>query len=134
MRVEGADAADTVMLAEHAAGAVAAEQDLHAALMGELGATLEVASREPLALTTRAYLSYLLATAYGGSFAEAVGAVLPCYWIYARVGDELLALTDRIGADLSAGELARVREHFRATSRYGWMFWDAGYRREVWPI
>jgi thiaminase (transcriptional activator TenA) len=157
------DAADTVMFAEHAAGAVAAEQSMHAALMGELGSSPEEAAQEPVAPTTRAYLSYLLATAYGGSFAEAVGAVLPCYWIYARVGEELLArsspdplyarwiamyggeefqtvvdgvlaVTDRVGATLSAAELERMREHHRTTSRYEWMFWDAGHRRETWPV
>jgi thiaminase/transcriptional activator TenA len=24
--------------------------------------------------------------------------------------------------------------HFVATSRYEWMFWDMGLRRESWPI
>jgi thiaminase/transcriptional activator TenA len=153
------DPADTVMFAEHAGGALAAEQGLHAALMDELGST----PAEPVAPTTRAYLSYLLAAAYGGSFAEAVGAVLPCYWIYARVGEELLArsspdplyarwiamyggdefqsvvdavlvLTDRIGAEASAAELSLMREHFTTTARYEWMFWDAGYRCETWPV
>jgi thiaminase (transcriptional activator TenA) len=156
-------AADTVMFAQHAAGAITAEQDLHAALMSELGGTAESAAKEPVAPTTRAYLSYLLATCYGGSFAEALAAVLPCYWIYARVGEELLArsspdplyarwiamyggadfqsvvesvlaLTDRVGADLAEGERRLVREHFRTTARYEWMFWDAGYRRETWPV
>jgi thiaminase (transcriptional activator TenA) len=157
------DPADTVMFAEHAAGALAAERDLHAALLDELGATPEQAAREPVAPTTRAYVSYLLATAYGGSFAEAVSAVLPCYWIYARVGEELLArsspdplyarwiamyggaefqkivdsvlaVTDRVGAGVSDSERALMREHFTTTSRYEWMFWDAGYRRETWPV
>ena len=71
------DPADTVMFAEHAAGAVAAERDLHAALMHELGGTAAQAAREPVAPTTRAYVSYLLAAAYGGSFAEAVGRCCP---------------------------------------------------------
>ena len=155
--------ADTAMFAEHAAGAIAAERDLHAALMHELGSSAEQAAREPVAPTTRAYVSYLLAAAYGGSFAEAVAAVLPCYWIYARVGAELLArsspdplyarwiamyggdefqavvdsvlaLTDRVGAVVSAAERELMREHFRTTARYEWMFWDAGYRRETWPV
>jgi thiaminase/transcriptional activator TenA len=157
------DPADTVMFAEHAAGAIAAERDLHAALMHELGSSAEQAAREPVAPTTRAYVSYLLAAAYGGSFAEAVAAVLPCYWIYARVGAELLArsspdplyarwiamyggdefqavvdsvlaLTDRVGAVVSTAERELMREHFRTTARYEWMFWDAGYRRETWPV
>lgn len=148
----------TVMFAQHAAGAIAAERDLHASLLDELGT-----GDEPVAPATQAYLSYLLATAHGGSYAEAVGAVLPCYWIYARVGDELLARsspdplyarwiamyggdeyqavvdavldeTDRVGAELSTPELARMRTHFRTTSRYEWMFWDGAYRRETWPV
>jgi len=157
------DPADTVMFAQHAAGAVGAEQGLHAALMDELGGDAEQAAAEPVAPTTRAYVSYLLATAHGGSFTEAVSAVLPCYWIYARVGEELLArsspdpvyarwiamyggdefqgvvdavleLTDRVGAEVGEAERARMREHFTTTSRYEWMFWDAGYRRETWPV
>jgi thiaminase/transcriptional activator TenA len=154
---------DTVMFATHAAGAVAAEQDMHAELMAELGSSPAEAAAEPVAPTTRAYMSYLLATVYGGSFAEGLGAVLPCYWIYARVGEELLArsssnklyarwiemyggeefqsvvdavltLTDRVGDQLSVTEAGLVAEHFETTSRYEWMFWDAAYRREAWPI
>jgi len=154
---------DTVMFAEHAAGAITAERDMHAELVAALGSTVERAAAEPLAPTTHAYTSYLLATCYGGSFAEGLGAVLPCYWIYARVGDTLLArsspdplyarwismygseafqavvdavlaLTDRVGAGLSVRESAALRGHFQATSRYEWMFWDAAYRRESWPV
>jgi thiaminase/transcriptional activator TenA len=153
---------DTVMFAAHSGGAVAAEQGLHAGLLADLGPTAGQAAA-PVAPTTRAYLSYLFATAYGGSFAEAVAAVLPCYWIYARVGAELLTrgspdplyarwiamyggeefqavvdavleLTDRLGAAASPAEWALMREHVVVTSRYEWMFWDAGWRRETWPI
>lgn len=153
----------TVMFAEHASGAIAAERDLHAALMGEMGDTREAAAREPVAPTTQAYVSYLLATTLSGSFPEAVAAVLPCYWIYARVGEELLtrgspdplyarwigtyggdefqriveavlSVTNRIGETVSSEELAKMRHHFTTTSRYEWMFWDAGWRRETWPI
>ncbi|MBV9314663.1 MAG: thiaminase II [Pseudonocardia sp.] len=154
---------DTVMFAEHAAEAIAAEQQMHAELMTTLGSSAQEAAAEPLTPTTRAYVSYLLATVHGGSFAEGLGAVLPCYWIYAQVGEELLArsspnplyarwistyggeeyqsvvnavlaLTDRIGSRLATDELNRVREHFITTSRYEWMFWDAAYRQENWPI
>lgn len=157
------DSRDLAMFAEHASGAIAAEQELHEELLGALGLTSAQAAAEPVAPATRAYVSYLLATAYGGSYAEAVGAVLPCYWIYARVGEHLLAAgspdplyqrwidtyggagfqavvdavlaaTDRLGARLTEPELALVREHFRTTARYEWIFWDAGYRQETWPV
>ena len=109
--------------------------------------------------TTRAYTSYLLATAYDGSFADGLAAVLPCYWIYAEVGAELLdrgstdpryqrwidsyggdefaatvtevlELADRTGPTLTPVEDAVARGHFVTTSRYEWMFFDAAYRRE----
>jgi len=27
-----------------------------------------------------------------------------------------------------------MSRHFVATSRYEWMFWDMGWRRESWPV
>jgi thiaminase/transcriptional activator TenA len=27
-----------------------------------------------------------------------------------------------------------MRRHFVTTSRYEWMFWYMGYRREAWPV
>jgi thiaminase (transcriptional activator TenA) len=153
---------DIAMFARHAAGAIEVERALHEGLFRELGVSAEAAAKTPVAPTTRAYTSYLLATAYGGSFAEGLGAVLPCYWIYWEVGKALLqrgspnpryqrwidtygggefaaivrqvlALADRVGAELSETEAERVREHFLTTSRYEWLFWDMGYRREDWP-
>jgi thiaminase/transcriptional activator TenA len=150
---------DTTLFAQHAAGAIAAEQDMHATLSDAL--TLD--TRTPATPTTLAYTNYLLATCHGGSFAEGLGAVLPCYWIYARVGEALLAesspdplyarwiamyggdefqavvdaavgVMDRVAGDLAPVERARVVEHYRTTSRYEWMFWDAAWRQEHWPV
>ncbi|GAA1248709.1 thiaminase II [Kitasatospora nipponensis] len=155
--------AEVRAFADDAIGALAAEQGMHAQFLDAFGDTAEQAAAEPVLPTTRAYTSYLLATVHGGSFAEAVAAVLPCYWIYARVGEQLLArsspdplyarwiatygdeafqsvvrrvleLTDRLGEDLSATERRRAVEHFTTTSRYEWMFWDAAWRGERWPV
>jgi hydroxymethylpyrimidine/phosphomethylpyrimidine kinase len=38
---------------------------------------------------TRAYCDHLTATAARGSYAELVAAVLPCFWLYAVVGDRV---------------------------------------------
>ena len=70
------------MFASHAAEAIAAELELHGALLDELGISREIAERAEPAPTNLAYTSYLLATVRGGSYAEGVGVVLPCYWIY----------------------------------------------------
>lgn len=151
------------MFARHSAEAVATELTLHSSLLPELGIEpRDAASAEP-APANLAYTSYLLSVIRGGSYAEGVGAVLPCYWIYWEVGKELirrgspdprfqrwidtyggeefgtvvrdvLAEADAIGPFLSNAERARVRRHFRAASRYEWMFWEMGYRQESWPV
>ena len=151
------------MFARHAADAVAAELELHSSLLPELGiSAAEAEAAEPTPVNL-AYTSYLLATTRGGSYAEGVGVVLPCYWIYWEVGKELvrrgspdsrfqrwidtysadefgdvvravIAEADRVGALLSESERAVVARHYRATSRYEWMFWDSAYRQESWPL
>ena len=47
---------------------------------------------------------------------------------------EVLAITDRIGPTLTPPEEAAARAHFVNTARYEWMFFDAAYLRETWPI
>jgi thiaminase/transcriptional activator TenA len=157
------DAAGAEMFARHAAGAISVERQLHASLLAELGIDPAAAEAADPAPTTLAYTSYLLAATRGGSYAEGVAAVLPCYWIYREVGRELqrrgspdpryqrwidtyggaefdadvrevLAVADRLGPGLGAAERARAHRHFRDTSRYEWMFWDMGYRQEAWPL
>jgi thiaminase/transcriptional activator TenA len=153
----------TGMFARHAAQSVEVEFALHAALLPALGLDPERLGEVPVSPTTTAYTSYVLAAAYGGTFAEALAAVLPCYWIYQRVGAQLVAqgspdsryqqwidtyageqfaatvaevleVADHTGADLPAAQARRAGAHFRAASRYEWMFWDAGWRRERWPV
>ncbi len=157
------DPAQTEMFARHAAGIVTVEMGLHQTLLADLDidpAAVDAAQEAP---TTLAYNSYLLAATQGGSYADGVGTVLPCYWIYGEVGKHLLgrgspnpkyqrwigtyggeefdsevrdviAVTDKLGPELSPAERQRVHRHFRTTSRYEWMFWDMGYRKEAWPV
>ena len=154
---------DVAMFNQHAAGAIAVERELHEGFLADFGLTSAEVEVIPMAPTNQAYTSYLLASVYAGSFPEALAAVLPCYWIYAEVGAHLLArgspdplyqrwidtyggeefaavvqavrdLTDRVGAVLGEAELARVFERFATTSRYEWMFWDAAWRQERWPV
>jgi thiaminase (transcriptional activator TenA) len=151
------------MFASHAAQAIAAELELHGTLLDELRIPREMLRTAVPAPTNLAYTSYLLATVRGGSYADGVGVVLPCYWIYASVGKELLgrgspdpryqrwiatygadeygdvvaeviAELDRVSQGLSKDERSRVRSHFQTTSRYEWMFWQMGWVKESWPV
>ena len=46
----------------------------------------------------------------------------------------MLGLADQAGEDLGRAERGRVLANFLVTSRYEWMFWDAGWRQETWPV
>jgi hydroxymethylpyrimidine/phosphomethylpyrimidine kinase len=48
---------------------------------------------------TKSYVDHLLASSAGGSYAVLVAAVLPCFWLYAEVGETLHAEYLAAGAD-----------------------------------
>jgi len=79
-----------VMFDEHSTGAIIVERSLHEGFIKDLGVAQDAAEQAPPAPTTLAYTSYLLKTASLGDFPVALGAVLPCYWIYWEVGKALL--------------------------------------------
>jgi thiaminase/transcriptional activator TenA len=151
------------MFARHAVEAIQVERELHTELLESLGLTSADVDATGSGPTTTAYMSYLTAICATGTYAEAVAAVLPCYWIYRDVGRELLrrsspdpvykrwietygsaefdavvesvlAVTDQLGAEVGPGERERCHRHFATTTRYEWMFWDAAYRKLDWPI
>lgn len=160
-RSSGEDA--LVMFNEHSAGAITVERSLHDGFLKEFELPEDVVDRTPTAPTTLAYTSYILRMASLGEYHEVLAAVLPCYWIYNRVGKTLLEhgspkpiyqkwidtyggeefgtlveavldLTDRSSEGLSPLAKARATEAFVTTARYEWMFWDAAWKLEGWPV
>jgi thiaminase/transcriptional activator TenA len=69
-----------------ASGAINVERALHESYFRDFEAVLDV-SRSPACF---AYTQFLLATASNGSHAEALAALLPCFWIYRDVGKEIV--------------------------------------------
>jgi thiaminase (transcriptional activator TenA) len=161
--VRSPDESALVMFHEHSVGAITVERSLHEGFLKDLGVTQEEADQTAPTPTTLAYTSYLLKTASLDDYPEILGAVLPCYWIYWEVGKALLErgspnplykrwietyggeefgalvkavldLTDRVCEDLSPLQKTRVTDAFITTSRYEWMFWEAAWNLEGWPV
>ncbi len=161
--VRSPDEGVLVMFNEHSAGAITVERSLHEGFLKDLGVARGEAEATEASPTTLAYTSFLLRTATLGDYPEVLGAVLPCYWIYAEVGKALLErgspnpryqkwidtyggeefgslveavldLTDKVCEDLNSSQKARVTRAFVTTSRYEWMFWDAAWNLEGWPV
>jgi thiaminase/transcriptional activator TenA len=152
------------LFCRHALGAVEVERSFHAGVGKRLGLTrgqLDEVRKEPM---TQAYIDHLQSVARGGSLAEIVAAVLPCYWIYGEVGRRLyrnrprqpkvfrewieiyasesfwgpvreqIELMDRLGAAASGGEKRLMAQHFVLSSRYEFLFWEQAYKQEMWAV
>lgn len=152
----------SALLSTHAADTLKYERQLHESVFREYGISpKQVAGTEP-APEAFAYTSFLVATAYGQSFFESLGALLPCYWIYWEVGKELkeqgskdatyqrwidaysseeygaavkavLAIVNELAPGAKPDEIKQVKENYRRCARYEWMFWDSAYHRRAWP-
>jgi thiaminase/transcriptional activator TenA len=138
------------------------EFDGYKEFLERLGYTLQDASKiEPIPVSV-SYSSFLLSTSSMKSFAEAITSVLPCFWSYAEIaarhGDSLrinknqlykdwaevygtdsyLSLVEKIKKLVNyAGEgfpYEKLQSVFIAASRYEYMFWDAVYHQQEWPV
>lgn len=90
-------------------------------------------------------------------------SILPCFWVYQRVGVEILAgcrpdnpyrrwietygdeafarsnlraieICDELAAATTDAVRARMTDAFLTSTRMEWMFWDSAYRMEQWPV
>lgn len=157
-----ADETDVALFAQHAADAIEVERQLHYSLLAELGIDPAAAAAVEPGPATTAYVDHLVATCATGSFVEGLAAVLPCYWIYAEVGEHLLArsspdpryarwiatyggpafqatvaavleVVDRVAGDLEPAAARRAEALYTAGARYEWLFWDAAWTGREWP-
>ncbi len=151
------------LLTGSASTAIAVEAGMHVELLEGFGIDPGAAQEARLSPSGELYVQTILAHSSRGPFADAVAAVLACFWIYAEVGKEMVKKgspdpryqrwIDAYGNPEFADTVARVldmvdqigasaddagRERFQAILAQGcrleWMFWDAAWRQESWPI
>ncbi|MFI6498582.1 TenA family protein [Nonomuraea typhae] len=154
------DPAAVQTFARDAAMTVEVEHGLVVELLAAFGLEEADARKVPAGPATAGYSSYLVRTCSLGTFGEALGALVPCYWFYARIGEALLRSSspdplyawwiETYGAQayqetaaealdlldelpLGADDRGRLLEKALTTARFEWMFWDAAWRREGWP-
>lgn len=140
------------------------EMDLHREYAAEFGiseAELEATHPSP---TTRAYTDFLVRAAATGTFGDLVAGLLPCMWgfnetgkrlesrgkpdddryaewVETYAGEEFTELTewckdlmDEVAARASDRDRERFRERFRTSARYEYLFWDAAWNQQEWPV
>ncbi|WP_457104516.1 thiaminase II [Methylobacterium sp. P5_C11] len=143
--------------------AIVVERALHGGFFRDYGIDAETFAATPLTPACDHYVSYLVATAYAETFPVLCAALLPCFWIYKAVGDDIfaraatdnpyrawidtyagadfaeavaamIAATDRAARDVAAAERARMHHAFAQATRLEWLFWDSAYRDAAWPL
>jgi thiaminase/transcriptional activator TenA len=152
-----------VQFAKSAEGAIVVERALHVSFFQQYAITSDAFAQTPLSPACHHYVSYLLATAYAEPYEVLLGALLPCFWIYAEVGRDILvrappgnpyqawidtyageefhaavgrviAATDEAAAGASPTLRERMHAAFRRATQLEWMFWDSAYRLEGWQV
>lgn len=143
--------------------ALSSELTLHCSLLASWSVSNEDLLSTSKSPTCTLYGSYLLATVYDCPASEAFAAFLPCFWSYMDIGrslsingsrnklyqqwidtycspdltadlDYVIKLVDQVGESASEQEKVNIQRHFHQVSQFEWMFWDAAYRREQWPV
>ncbi len=137
------------------------ERPLHHRLLAAAGLTMEDAQQTQASPTNAGYVNHMLATANREGLGPTAAAMLPCPWTYHLLREELgqsehplygqwtsfyvsglledsvtawRSFVDRQARQAGAEELDAMRQAFLTSSRYEYMFWDAAYRREQWPV
>ncbi len=155
---QSSDSDDLVFWSEAARTAVMVERSLHA----DHGADLDGAMMSPTCLAYTSYLTALTGRGDYPSLVagllpcfwvyQDVGARLAASvpdleshpyrdWIaayddpvFAQATLQAKELVDRVAAASSPATTTRMSQAFVTATRYEWMFWDAGYRMETWPV
>jgi thiaminase/transcriptional activator TenA len=53
---------------------------------------------------------------------------------FARSSAQAQRIVDRLATQTDPATVERMHQAFVTASRYEWMFWDAAWRQEIWPI
>ncbi|TLV00990.1 thiaminase II [Dyadobacter luticola] len=110
-----------------------------------------------------AYTNYLMSVSAFESYEVAVAALLPCFWIYKKVGDYIYAnqispnpyqnwinaysgeefghsvqkaldICDRLAESATDNVRQKMIEAYLTASRLEYVFWDSAYQLEQWAV
>ena len=152
-----------VQFAKAAEVAIVVERALHSSFFAQFDIAPRTFAETPLSPTCHHYVSYLQATAYAEPYEVVLGALLPCFWIYAEVGREIHAnaapsnpyqawiatyageefhsavravieATDEAADGASTSMRELMHAAYKQATQLEWAFWDSAYRLEAWVI
>ncbi|RCW63735.1 thiaminase II [Saliterribacillus persicus] len=157
------DLETTSRMASHAQGTYEAEMALHRTFSDLLSISEQEKADFFPSPTAYGYTSHLYRAAYEGHLGDVIAAILPCYWLYLEVGEQLkecepkevvyqkwieaygsewfsnlvkeqIERLDKIAEEVSKKDKERMRQHFLISSHYELLFWEMAYEMQDWKI
>ncbi|MCE4607361.1 MAG: hypothetical protein F7B61_00150 [Caldisphaeraceae archaeon] len=138
------------------------EMENYIRIIGKLGLSLEDVLEEEASPTNLAYTNFLLSTCALRSPLECLVSLVPCFWVYEDISkthsdkiseNSVEAYIDWVNAYSSKSYRAivgnirkltdnawdgtnydKLKQLFKTSIRYEYMFWEMAYRLEKWPI
>lgn len=143
-----------------AEGAIVVENALHNNYLKEF----DITKNTPQSLSCHHYTSYLLKEAALAQVEVAMASILPCFWIYKKVGDYIyqhqnhennpyqtwidtysgkefdllvdkaIGICDEAANSCTAIQQGKMTAAFLKSCQLEWLFWDSAWRLEQWPF
>lgn len=133
------------------------ERKLHSHYMKHF----EVKPAEEPSLITEAYGNFLLTNASLRTTAEAMSALLPCFWLYGKVAEDIYSkakennpyqkwidtyagaefdetterlkeITKKFASETNKSTRNNMKYYFTRSAKYEWLFWDSAYHLRMW--
>lgn len=151
-----------VQFARAAETAIVVERALHGGFFRDYGIGAEEFAATPLTPACDHYVSWLLATAWSQPYEVVLGALLPCFWIYAEIGRDIHAhaapgnpyrawidtyagedFADEVARMIAATDMAaeaspslheRMQRAFAQATRLEYLFWEGAYLGSTWRV
>lgn len=155
------EADDIIQFSQGAKEAIVVERSLHNGFMQDFGISQQQFETTPLTLACHHYTSFLTATAWSESYPVVLASLLPCFWIYAEVGKDIvsqsipnnpfqawvdtysgeefhqavrniLATIDKVAERCDADTLEKMHQAYTRGAQLEWLFWDSAYHQRQW--
>lgn len=155
------EADDVIQFSEGAKIAIVVERSLHDSFMKDFGISKDQFENTPLTLACHHYTSFLTATAWSESYPVVLASLLPCFWIYAEVGKDIvensvpnnpyqawvdtysgeefhtavnnvIATIDKVAARCDADTIEKMHQAYTRGAELEWLFWDSAYYQKQW--
>ncbi len=152
-----------VQFCEAAKEAVVVERALHGSFFADWGISPDDFAATPVSPPCHHYVSYLIATAYAEPYEVVLGAILPCFWIYAEIGRDIYGraskdnpyhawidtyageefheavrrmreATDEAAATASPRTIEAMHAAYTKATQLEWMFWNGAHTEAAWPL